>query len=154
MNDGMNERIRKLRKHLDLTQQEFADKIRVKRNTVATYEMGRSIPSDAAISLICSEFNVNEIWLKTGDGEIFKPVPNDVLDALAKEYNLSHNQYIFIKKFVDLKKERFDDIIAFLKDVISSIDDSVPDLISDIPNTAEALEKQHPPVDSAKKRTR
>lgn len=67
----MNERIKKLRKALDLTQQEFASKIGVKRNTVATYEMGRSVPSDSALSLICKTFNVNEQWLRTGEGEMF-----------------------------------------------------------------------------------
>ncbi|RGC26105.1 helix-turn-helix domain-containing protein [Hungatella hathewayi] len=67
----MNERIKQLRKALNLTQQEFADKIMVKRNTVATYEMGRSEPSDSAFSLICREFNVNPDWLRTGEGEMF-----------------------------------------------------------------------------------
>ena len=73
----VNERIKKLRKSLGLTQQEFSDRIKVKRNTVATYEMGRSMPSDAAISLICREFNVNETWLRTGEGDMFKPVNRD-----------------------------------------------------------------------------
>lgn len=73
----MNERIKSLRKNLGITQQEFADRIKVKRNTVATYEMGRSMPSDAAISLICREFNVNEAWLRTGEGDMFKPVNRD-----------------------------------------------------------------------------
>ncbi|WP_373597721.1 helix-turn-helix domain-containing protein [Faecalicatena contorta] len=68
---GLNERIKQLRKALNLTQQEFADKIMVKRNTVATYEMGRSEPSDSAFSLICREFNVNPDWLRTGEGEMF-----------------------------------------------------------------------------------
>lgn len=67
----MNERIKEIRNALNLTQQEFADKIKVKRNTVATYEMGRSVPSDAAVALICREFNVNEDWLRTGTGEMF-----------------------------------------------------------------------------------
>ena len=69
----MNERIKELRKTLGLTQQEFADKIGVKRNTVATYEMGRSVPSDSAIALICREFNVSEDWLRSGNGKMFKP---------------------------------------------------------------------------------
>ena len=73
----MNDRLKKLRRTLDLTQQEFADKISVKRNTVATYEMGRSLPSDAAVSLICREFNVNEEWLRTGKGDIFKVIPEE-----------------------------------------------------------------------------
>lgn len=67
----MNERIKEIRNVLNLTQQEFADKIKVKRNTVATYEMGRSVPSDSAVALICREFNVNEDWLRTGTGEMF-----------------------------------------------------------------------------------
>lgn len=69
----MHERIKALRTAIGLTQQDFADRIGVKRNTVATYEMGRSTPSDSAISLICREFNVNEAWLRTGDGEMFAP---------------------------------------------------------------------------------
>lgn len=69
----MDERIKELRKVLGLTQQEFSDKIGVKRNTIAQYESGRNSPIDAVISLICREFNVNEEWLRTGDGEMFKP---------------------------------------------------------------------------------
>lgn len=67
----MNERIKQVRNSLGLTQQKFADAIKVKRNTVATYEMGKSEPSDSAISLMCKEFNINEDWLRTGNGEMF-----------------------------------------------------------------------------------
>ena len=67
----MNERLRRLRKNLDLTQQDFGAKISVKGNTVAQWESGRNEPSDAAILLICREFNVNEEWLRTGTGEMF-----------------------------------------------------------------------------------
>ena len=67
----MKDRIKKLRKELDLTQQEFANRIGIKRNTVASYETGKSNLSDGAVSLICREFNVNEKWLRTGQGEMF-----------------------------------------------------------------------------------
>ena len=67
----MKDRIKKIRKELDLTQQEFADKIGIKRNSVAKYETGENAPSAASISLICREFNVNEEWLRTGKGEMF-----------------------------------------------------------------------------------
>ncbi len=72
-----NTRIRKLRKTLDLTQQAFADRLNIKRNTVATYEAGKSNPSDAAINLICREFNVSEEWLRTGEGEMFRELSRD-----------------------------------------------------------------------------
>lgn len=73
----MNERLKKLRKSLDLTQQKFADIVGVKQNTVAQYEMGRNEPIDSVISLICREFNVNEEWLRTGNGEMFIQIDKD-----------------------------------------------------------------------------
>lgn len=68
----MNERIRKLRKTLDLTQREFGERLGVKGNTIANYELGRNEPIDAVISLICREFNVSAEWLRTGEGEMFE----------------------------------------------------------------------------------
>lgn len=67
----LNERLKKLRKALDLTQQEFADRIGIKRNSFANYETGRNTPIDAIIVSICKEFNVNENWLRTGEGDMF-----------------------------------------------------------------------------------
>ena len=67
----MKERLKKLRKSLDMTQQAFADKIGMKQNTIAQYEMGRTTPSDAIVFSICREFGVNENWLRTVTGEMF-----------------------------------------------------------------------------------
>lgn len=68
----MKEQLKKLRKYLDMTQQSFADKIGMKQNTIAQYEMGRTNPSDAIVFSICREFGVNENWLRTGEGEMFE----------------------------------------------------------------------------------
>lgn len=74
----MNNRLKELRKALNLTQQEFADRLNIKRGTVANYEIGRNEPINAAITLICKEFNVNEEWLRTGEGEMFRQLlPTD-----------------------------------------------------------------------------
>ena len=73
----MNERLKKLRKELDMTQQEFADRIGIKRNSLANYETGRNTPIDAIIVSICREFNVNENWLRTGKGEMFVEMSYD-----------------------------------------------------------------------------
>lgn len=73
----IGERIKELRKASHLTQQSFADKLGLKRNTVGGYEIGTVIPSDRTIGDICREFNVNEAWLRTGKGEMFVPVSRD-----------------------------------------------------------------------------
>lgn len=81
----MDERLKKLRKKLDLTQREFAEKLHIKQNTVATYEMGRIIPSDSVVAGICREFNVNEEWLRTGTGEMFiEETPDEKFMRMAK----------------------------------------------------------------------
>ena len=68
----LNERIKKIRTDMGLTQEEFAKKLEIKRNTVATYEMGRSVPSGAVLSLIATKFSVNMEWLTEGTGEPYK----------------------------------------------------------------------------------
>lgn len=73
----MKNRIKKIRKELDLTQQKFADRLGVQRNTIAMYEMGKTTPSEAIILSICREFNVNEEWLRTGQGEMFIEISRD-----------------------------------------------------------------------------
>ena len=68
----MHERIKSLRRDLKMTQQEFADRLHIKRGAVANYEVGRNVPADSVIALICKEFGVSEMWLRTGEG---KPYP-------------------------------------------------------------------------------
>ena len=69
----MKDRFKELRKELNVTQQEFADKLKISRNIVAQIEMGSKVPSDRTIDDVCREFNVNEEWLRTGNGDMFVP---------------------------------------------------------------------------------
>lgn len=79
----MNERIKELRKALKLTQQEFADRLNIKRGAIANYEVGRNEPIDAVISLICEKYNVNEEWLRDGTGEMFRAEEENSIIAKA-----------------------------------------------------------------------
>jgi transcriptional regulator with XRE-family HTH domain len=69
----LKDRFKELRKELNVTQQEFADKLKISRNFVAQIEMGSKVPSDRTIDDVCREFNVNEEWLRTGNGDMFVP---------------------------------------------------------------------------------
>lgn len=82
----MNERIRELRKALKLNQTDFGEKIGVKQATIAGYENGSRQPIDAVITAICREFNVDETWLRTGEGEMFKKrTDNEILTEFAAD---------------------------------------------------------------------
>ncbi len=62
------ERVKQIRKEAGLTQQQFADRLGLKQNSIAQIEGGRNT-SDQTIRTICKEFNVNEAWLRDGIGE-------------------------------------------------------------------------------------
>lgn len=68
-------RTSELRKAFGLTQQAFADRLGITRGAVANWDLDRSDPSDAVISLICRVFNVREAWLRTGEGEMLEIKP-------------------------------------------------------------------------------
>lgn len=111
----MNERIKKLRKHLDLTQQEFADRLSVKRGAIANYEIGRNEPTDAVISLICREFNVREEWLRNGTGEMFIELDKeDMLMEWAGRV-LGSETATFKKNFVKMLMSLSEDEWEFLE---------------------------------------
>lgn len=73
----MKERIKELRKALKMTQQEFADRLHIKRTNIGNYESGVSSPTDSVIALICREFGVSENWFRYGEGEMFIPMTLD-----------------------------------------------------------------------------
>ena len=73
----IGERSTAVRKHFKLTQAEFGERIGVKGNTIATYEIGRNAPVDAIFSLLCREYGVNEIWRRSGEGEMFQAMTED-----------------------------------------------------------------------------
>lgn len=149
---NIGNRIRKIRKALDLTQTEFAERIGSVQNTVTGYESGRRNPSAPVISLICREFNVDEKWLRTGDGEMFSLSPTSALDTLAQEHHLSHEEYILIEKLLHLKSEVRKGILDYILEVAAALKDSdaqaeTPPLDARQPSSttkAEALHPTHP----------
>lgn len=100
----MNLRIKKLRKSLDLTQQEFSSRIGTTANVLTNYETGRRNPSRSVINNICKTFNVNETWLRTGEGDMFEETPETSLDALTKEFNLTELEQRIISKYLHLSE--------------------------------------------------
>ena len=69
----MNERLKLLRRELQLNQTEFGNRLGLKQSAIANYENGTRQPLDTVITSICREFGVNEEWLRTGEGEMFVP---------------------------------------------------------------------------------
>ena len=88
--ETINQRIDFLIKNLKLTKTKFAEPLNLSSQFVSSICSGAKQPSDRTIADICREFNVNETWLRTGEGEMMKEltrkVMNDPDDAPRKRF--------------------------------------------------------------------
>ncbi|MDE6566917.1 MAG: helix-turn-helix domain-containing protein [Lachnospiraceae bacterium] len=150
----MNERIKQLRRSLDLTQKAFAERIGSKQNTVATYELGRNIPSDPIIHSICREFHVHEEWLRYGTGEMFVEKDSFSLDEYADANRLTVKEKEIVRGFMELDPEVRKAIYDIFRNAFeipnpykipSSYKISNP--YKRAPGTPEELEQMYPPMD-------
>lgn len=117
----MKDRVKKVRKYLDLTQEEFAKKLGLARNSIANYEIGRREPTNAIITSICREFGVNEVWLRTGEGgdeNMFTKVNEDDRYSLnLGKLSVTENQMVknMLNAIVEASPEKLKHIEEFMK---------------------------------------
>nr|DAI49987.1 MAG TPA: Helix-turn-helix XRE-family like protein [Caudoviricetes sp.] len=120
----METRIKQIRKSENLTQKAFADRLGLKQNTIATYEMGRTEPSDRTIADICREFNVSEVWLRTGEGEMHIELPEDAeFDLIMTEIQESDDDLIksILKAYWELPDTKKAAVKDWLDGVIKNL---------------------------------
>ena len=98
----IKDRIKELRKAKGLTQLEFADKLKVSRSNIASYETGKNELSSAVISLICRTFSVSETWLLTGEGKMFSDTAREEQIAAFMGDVLAAESEDFRKRFISM----------------------------------------------------
>lgn len=107
-----NERIKEVRKSLGLTLDKFGERIGLKKSAVSLIENGKNSVTDANIKAICREFNVDYIWLTTGDGEMFIDTDDDFLERIdrimAGEDDARKNLFKFMLELSDEDIEALD----------------------------------------------
>ena len=104
----MNERIRAVRDDLDLTRAAFGKRIGVSGDVINNLERGRVEIKEHIIKLICSEYNVNETWLRTGEGDMFVEMPEEDLYSRAAASLLKDDDALAIeglKLYYSLRSE-------------------------------------------------
>ena len=108
----MKERIKTVRKYYHLTQVEFGEKIGVKGNTITGYENGTREPSDNVIRSICIIFDINEDWLRTGNGEMKVKISKNQEIARFTNEIMKDDDNVFKKRFLvalsDLSQDQWD----------------------------------------------
>ena len=111
MNSTINQRIKQLRKHCKLNQDDFGKRIGLKHGAISKMEKPGNTVIDQNIRLICDTFNVSEDWLRAGEGEMFESNDDVLLKQLAAEYKLEGEKLELIRNFLLLNDEQQEAIV-------------------------------------------
>ena len=98
----VNERVKQLRKTLDLTMEKFGEKIGVKKSAISLIESGKNSLTEQMIKSICREFDVDEEWLRNGTGSMFIERTRDEEIANFIGTIQSVDDDSFMKKFISM----------------------------------------------------
>ena len=90
------ERVRTLRKELSLTQSDFGKRVGVGKTAISKIEKNENSLTDRMFNSICREFNVNEDWLRSGDGDMFLPFEDNVAEMVSQLLEVSNPFYDLI----------------------------------------------------------
>lgn len=99
------ERLRAIRKELNLTLEKFGDKLGVQRSAISKIELGDRSLTDQMIKSICREFNVSYDYLVDGTGDMFSDLPDTILDELCAQYELDDIDKKIMEIYLELPPE-------------------------------------------------
>lgn len=109
------ERIKEIRKDLNLTLEKFGEKLGVTKVAISNIEKGNRNLTDQMIKAICREYNVNYNYLMYGTGEKFSDLPETILEELCTQYDLDELDKQIIDIYISLPKQLRDSVKDHIK---------------------------------------
>ena len=121
-----NERVKEIRKALGLTMEKFGESLGVSKAAISRIESGENGVTQQMEMLICSKYDINETWLRTGEGEMKAEQPEDEIDAVIKKYDLSEEVRVMLEQFVKLRSDHQEIIADYIESVAASLRGDTP----------------------------
>ena len=118
----MNERIKELRRALKISQEKFGARIKISGASVSKIESGENNPSEQTLSLIISEFNVSEAWLRSGVGDMFKASSSEA-ERLVKKYSFPDIVGKLLTVYEGLNEGQQEAVLEYAQRFIASLID-------------------------------
>lgn len=118
----INERVKAVRKskEVNLTLEKFGERLGIKKSTLSAIETGRNALTEQNIRSICREFNVNEDWLRTGEGG------NGNMYIKATPYQIAYNRFGYIMENATPEKKA---ALTMLLELLYTVPDDTWDTI-------------------------
>lgn len=118
------ERIRHFRKQiLKMTQEDFARKINISRSNLGNIEVGTIGLTDRVATDICNAFSVSEVWLRSGEGEIYRESESTLFSAFVRQYDLSEKEQQAARYLLSLSSEDRQQIFRVVEGLARAMQD-------------------------------
>ena len=117
----MEKRIQQIRNRLRLSQAELGVKIGLTRSGVSNLENGKRKVSNKHIKLLCSELNINESWLRTGEGDMFNHADGHSLDTLEKLHPMHTLTRAFVEALISMPPEQEAVFVQLVREVAARV---------------------------------
>lgn len=130
----MNKRFKQIREELNLTTRTFAEKLNLSASSITNIEKGRRNITNRIITDVCREFNVNEQWLRTGEGDMFNIDETFSLDTFVRQRGMSDLELDILKLYLSLDKETRAQVLQHFKQKFAS---SLAETIASVNTTSQ-----------------
>ena len=111
----MQERLKEIRRHFNMTQAEFAKKLGIGQSTLAMMEVNKRDLSDRHVKTICAICGISEEWLRTGAGPMFSQDTVFSLDQFVKDRGGTDLELEIVKAYFSLPTEIRETVIGQFK---------------------------------------
>ncbi len=102
----LDNRVKLIRKKLNISQADFGNKLGITGAGISKIENGKRNLTEQMLRMICKEFNINEKWLRSGEGEVFRQLPSEAIGRLADNYRLDELDKRIISEYVRLDEKK------------------------------------------------
>ena len=122
----VNQRIRELRRELGISQDAFAARIGMTRGAITNIELNKLEPKELLIPLICKEFGCDEIWIRTGEGTMFRErswkeeVAKYFGEVLSSQGAGAEMQKMILELFTKIPQDMWNEIGEKAKEVLDN----------------------------------
>lgn len=115
------ERVKEIRKELDLTLEKFGEKLGVTKVAISNIEKGNRNLTDQMAKSICREYNANYDYLMYGEGEMFDDLPQTIVDELCVQYDLNDFDKALVEMYVSLPAGSRERIKEYMKQLVKRV---------------------------------
>ncbi len=118
---SINERVKEVRLHFNLTQIQFGKRICMSQGQLTSVETGKRNVTDRTIKMICSEFDVSEDWLRFGTGDMIVEKRKTEVNELVEKYGYSDTIRQLFECFEQLTPVQQEAVLEYAQRFIASL---------------------------------